>query len=63
MNNGLKGALDQYWTVNPKPRLHRRNTFFNEMKLSNRNALNLGIVATSLAMAIIGMWCLGGFLV
>lgn len=58
--NGLLGALDQYWGIEPKVRLHRRNTFFNDAQLSNYDALKVGIVASVVAIVIIGVWCLNG---
>ena len=62
MNEGLLGALDQYWGIEPKVRLHRRNTFFNDAQMSNTDALKVGIVVSSLATAIIIFWSLGGLL-
>ena len=40
---GLLGALDQYWSVEPKARLHRKNTVFDEYP-TNEDALKVGIV-------------------
>jgi len=59
-DQGLFGALDQYWTVNEKPRLSRRNTYFNEVQVSNVQALRVGIVASGLATAIIVFWSVLG---
>ena len=62
-NQGLLGALYQYWNIEPKARLHRRNTYFeDEVRVSNLTALRVGIVASVIAMAIIGLWSLGGIL-
>ena len=46
-DQGLFGALDQYWTVDEKPRLHRRNTYFDDVSLSNVDALRVGIVVSA----------------
>ena len=52
---GFYGALDQYWSIQPKPRLHRRNTYFDS-ELSNAEALRFGLIVSVLAMAIICFW-------
>ena len=59
-DQGFFGALDQYWTVNEKPRLERRNTFFDEVQVSNFMALKVGIVASIIATAIVVFWSLLG---
>ena len=59
-NQGLQGALEQYWTVEPKARLHRRNTYFEDAKLTNWDSLRVGIVAVMIAIAIIGFWSVLG---
>lgn len=59
-NQGLLGALDQYWSIEDKPRLNRRNTFFDDVQLSNIDALRVGIVASGLATAIVVFWSLIG---
>ena len=59
-DQGIVGALDQYWTLEPKPRLYRRNTYFDDASISNTQALRVGIVATVVAVAIIGFWCMLG---
>ena len=56
---GLYGALDQYWSVEPKARLHRRNTYFNDVCITNVQALRVGIVVSAIAIAIVG-WCMLG---
>ena len=62
-NQGLLGALYQYWNVEPKVRLHRRNTYFeDEIQVSNTTVLRVGIVLSMIAMAIVGLWSLGGIL-
>lgn len=61
-NQGLYGALVQYWTVDEKPRLHRRNTYFDDVQLSNTDALRVGIVVSSIAVAIFGFWSVLGVL-
>lgn len=61
-DQGLFGALDQYWTVDEKPRLHRRNTYFDDVQMSNAQALRVGIVVSVIATAIIGFWSVIGVL-
>ena len=60
VNQGLIGALSQYWTVEDKPRLHRKNTYFDDLALSNTDALRVGIVVATLAIAIVVFWSLIG---
>ena len=50
MNQGFFGALEQYWTLEPKVRLHRRNTYFDEVQVSNVTALRVGIVSSTVLM-------------
>jgi len=59
-DQGIVGALDQYWTLEPKARLHRRNTYFDDVQVTNTQALRVGIVATVVAVAIIGFWSMLG---
>jgi len=59
-DQGFFGALDQYWTLNEKPRLGRRNTFFDEVQVSNFMALKVGIVVSMIATAIVVFWSLLG---
>ena len=61
-DQGLYGALDQYWSIEEKPRLHRRNTYFDEVQVSNTDALRVGIVVSALATAIVVSWSLIGVL-
>lgn len=56
---GLYGAIEQYWTVEPKARLNRRNTFFEDKQLSNYDALKFAMVVSTLATAIIILWSIG----
>ena len=60
VNQGLFGALEQYWTVDEKPRLYRKNTYFDDLTLSNADALRMGIVVATLAIAIVVFWSLLG---
>lgn len=57
---GFFGALEQYWTLEPKARLHKRNTYFEDVQVSNVQALRVGIVVSVVATAIIGFWSLAG---
>lgn len=59
-NQGLFGALNQYWSIEEKPRLHRRNTYFDDVKVSNVQALRVGIVVSTVAVAIVVFWSLLG---
>ena len=59
-NQGLYGALLQYWDIQPKARLSRKNTYFEDNQVSNSQALRVGIVVTMIAVAIIGSWSLCG---
>ena len=58
-NQGLLGALDQYWSIEDKPRLHRRNTYFREHEVSNLDALRFGLGFIIVAMAIVVSWSVG----
>lgn len=61
-NQGLFGAISQYWDVEPKARLHRRNSYFNDHEVSNVQALRVGIVV-SIATAMVVVWgMVGGIL-
>lgn len=62
MNQGLLGALQQYWTVEEKPRLHRRNTYFEDHKPSNYDALKFGLGISVVATAIVLVWSLMGMI-
>lgn len=56
-NQGLLGALEQFWTVNEAPRLDRKNTYFEDHpKVSNYDALRFGLVFSGVATAIIVAW-------
>ena len=63
VNQGLWGAIEQFWTVEEKPRLHRRNTFFEEYpKVTNYDSLKIGIVAFSVTVVVIAVTTIGGIL-
>ena len=59
-SQGIFGALDQYWSIEEKPRLHRRNTYFNDHQVSNVDALRFGLGFIIVAMAIVVSWCVAG---
>ena len=62
-NQGLFGALEQFWTVNDKPRLNRRNTYFEDnLKVSNYDALRLMMAGSTVATAIVVFWSVLGVL-
>lgn len=53
-NQGFWGAIEQFWTVDEKPRLHRRNTFFEDhCKITTQDSLKVGIVAVSVSITIV----------
>lgn len=59
-NQGLYGALEQYWTVNEAPRLGRKNTFFKDHpKVSNYDALRFGLITSAIATALVVVWSIG----
>ena len=63
VNQGLWGAIEQFWTVEEKPRLHRRNTFFDEYpKVTNYDSLKIGIVAFSVTVVVVAVTTIGGIL-
>ena len=62
MNQGLFGALEQFWSIEEKPRLHRRNSYFYDAQISNVEALRVGIAVIVLGMAIGVIWSLGAIL-
>lgn len=57
-NQGFFGALWQYWNIQDKPRLDRRNTFFDDSmdKVSNYDALVFATCFITVALAIISSW-------
>lgn len=60
MNQGLLGALEQFWTIEEKPRLHRKNTYFDDVQVSNAEALRVGTAVIVLGMALIIFWSITG---
>lgn len=61
VSQGFLGALAQYFTVEDKPRLDRRNTWFEDhYQLFEQLLLQVGIVACLLVITIVILWCLGG---
>ena len=62
MNQGLIGALVQYWTIEEKPRLHRRNTYFEDHIPSNIDALKFGLGVSVIGTGIILLWSLMGMI-
>lgn len=57
VNQGLLGAIEQYFSVEDKPRLHKRNTFFedflNEHSLDEETAVCMGIITIVISLALI----------
>jgi len=63
VNQGFWGAIDQFWTVEEKPRLHRRNTYFEDHpRVSSWTSLRLGIVAFCICITIVIFSLVGGIL-
>ena len=58
-SQGFFGALWQYWNIQEKPRLNRRNTYFDDSldKVTNYDALIFGTGFIVVALAIISAWC------
>jgi hypothetical protein len=58
VSQGLWGAIEQYWTVEDKPRLHRRNTYFDDHTQFNDNwtILNLVLIAVTISITIVIFW-------
>ena len=61
-NQGLLGAFEQYFTVEDKPRLYRRNTYFEDKYNSIYNNPKTGIIAfviLLLGFGLILLWSVG----
>ena len=57
VNQGLWGAIEQYWTVEPKPRLDRRNSYFEDLKFTNNwDILRIVLVVVTLCVLLIVFW-------
>ena len=63
VSQGLLGALAQFWTIEKQPRLHRKNTYFQDHQVSNKDALLFGLSVTVLALAIGVSWCVVGVII
>lgn len=62
-NQGLLGAFQQYWDVESKARLYRKNSFFEDkVNISNKDAIEFCILFLIVAIAIISCWMIGGLL-
>lgn len=57
VSQGLWGAIEQYWSVEPKPRLDRKNTYFEDHQFSdNWTILNLVLIAVTISITIVIFW-------
>lgn len=56
--DGFYGAVKQYFTIEDKPRLHKRNTWFEDHKPSENTTVIIYSIAFVLAMLILGGWLL-----
>ena len=55
-NQGLWGAIVQFWTIEDKPRLHRRNTYFEDHQVSEK----LVVYGIPIILTIVIFWvCFG----
>lgn len=52
-NQGFVGAVIQYFTIEDKPRLHRRNTWFRDHQITEDIAIRFIIVSVSVAIAFV----------
>ena len=59
-NQGLFGALEQFWTVEPKARLNRRNSWFEDHQPSNYDSFKFVLCVSVLATAIVIFWSVVG---
>lgn len=59
-SNSLLGAILQFWTVDEKPRLYPRNSWFYDHQISVKHGSRFWIIFTVLALAISVLSCLGG---
>ena len=64
VSQGFWGAVEQYWTIEDKPRLHRKNSWFEDhrIEINNARAFAVGIVASFVLITIVMGWCLVGVL-
>ena len=51
-NQGFTGALIQYFTIEDKPRLTRRNTWFRDHQISEKLTINILVVSSSVIMGV-----------
>lgn len=58
-NQGLFGAIEQYWTVSEAPRLDRKNTYFRDHQVSSYDALKVSLAVSIVATAIVIFWSVG----
>jgi len=61
-NQGFYGALVQFWTIDEKPRLHRRNTWFEDHQPSRTHLRILLFVSVFVVVAFMVSVILGGLL-
>ena len=59
VSQGLWGAIEQYWSVEDKPRLDRRNSYFEDHRLNDRDALNLYLIVSSVGITIVILGLVG----
>ena len=61
MNQGFIGAILQYFTIEDKPRLYRRNSWFRDHGISEEMAIHLLVIFCSIVMGLI-VFSMVGFL-
>lgn len=60
-NQGLFGALEQYWRVEPKARLNRRNTYFrDEFRVTEEHLLAIAIISLTGVIGIMAFFMVLG---
>ena len=51
-NQGFVGAVIQYFTIEDKPRLTRRNTWFRDHHISEKLATNIFVILISIVIGV-----------
>lgn len=59
VDQGLWGAIEQYWSVEDKPRLNRRNTYFEDHHLSSINVLYIYLLFLTVGITIVMLGIVG----
>lgn len=62
-NQGIWGALEQYWRVEPKPRLNRRNTYFEDVAISEYHLLAIATITLVMVIGLMAFFIVQGLVV